>query len=253
MTALLGVLLGVGFASAQDPCPPGRRQVESSDAYERFQCEKEDPAVPIPGKPGVPKKHKCPPGSQAVDDGTGQRARCVFGAAAKAPQGSLEVEQSPAPRAASRKPASKKSARYRTINAGRELAFEVPADWDLSDGWNDAPPSIYLTLRTTAPGKRTSIMVTRYDPKVGDLSMSAAFKRELALANAMDGGKSVVAGRPARFAIIPRENHTVYLAAEGGRYYTVGYSAPSASFSEHQPAFDRVLDSLKFLAGGEDP
>lgn len=248
MTAL--VLLTAVLLAA-DHCPPGARRVDAPESAEGYKCVPEDAGPPVPGQPGRPKKHKCPPGSQAVEGGMGQRARCVMGAPAPAParQEASDLGAVPPSKGAGRA-APRRSTRYRSFAAGAEASFDVPADWDASDGWGDSPPTLYLALKSASPGKRVSIMVTRFDSRLGDPTLAAAFKRELSLPNAMDGGQGGVAGRPARFAIIPRESHTAYVDGGNGRYYTVGYSAPAAIFSEHQPAFDRLLETFRIRKGG---
>lgn len=277
---VLSLILLPAAARAQGECPAGSQPVASGDPTHPLRCQKT--AGGVGGLRGFKEKLRCPPGFKAEETPNSmQKFHCVADASAEtdlrpavntpAPQatlrpsafgsrcpsgtvpsedaaGALQCLPKAPPVKAAPGPGS-----YKHFRAGTDVEFDYPRDWQVSDGWEDESPTIYIVRDTGQAGKKVSLLVTenkRGQP--GYLDMKDAIARDKEMQSAMEGGSGTVAGKYAHFLYVPKESHTAYVQAGPDLYYTLVFSAPESLNKTYKPAYDRLLKSFRIASDSEE-
>ncbi|MBI5629392.1 MAG: hypothetical protein HY921_00755 [Elusimicrobia bacterium] len=210
-------------------CPRGSTRMVTDDPLEPFRCVP-DEELPDAGKPYFPKM-----GS--------------FKSLPVAPKLRPSLE----PSVAAPLPARTKRAGAHAAQALKyeryqisELSFDYPRGWSMTDGWDDELPTLYIQHDTGAQGRQVVLTISRAQiGQYGYLDLDTAVAKERRWQKAREGQRGRAAGLPARFTMVSGQSRSAYLDAGEGRYYILSYSAPEALFETFEPAFDRMLSSLR--------
>lgn len=244
-----GAVTGPQGFKFRPKCPRGSRPVSSGEgSLQQYRCVraaagedepelsplKSDAELPeeAPGEapPEDPLTRGCPPGKRKVRTTDPLRPfQCVSQASRVSSLGEDA---------------------YRRWTTPGELSFEYPRMFRPQDNWKDEVPTVIFTLEDNRGGKPVTITVSRMDhDQPAFLDMDAAIAKDKEWQGASDGGSGRVgpSALPARFTYVVGETRTAYVPFGKDTYYQLVYSAPSESYENFLPAYNRVLKTLSLL------
>lgn len=138
---------------------------------------------------------------------------------------------------------------YRPFRIPAQVAFDVPRGWNLTDGWKDAEPGVYLMPDRGRDGRPVSLAVTRHRRAApGYVDVDTRVWQEEDWHSAREVGRTRDAGRMTVHLEVPGESRLTLITARDG-YYAVSYGAPAELFPRYLPAFERLLKTFKDLEG----
>lgn len=258
-------------------CPRGQRAVADGDG--RTRCVRQE------GRAEEPKRPRCPKGFAPAFTRDSKRGyRCVpaaagrdeaDGAAAVSKPARLQAPGASKPGAACPpgtrrvrtedpfeplrcepavvEPAPPLKSSYARYEVPRELVFEYPDSWNVTDAWKDEVPSIYIQPDLRRDGKPVILTVSRYRADRSPYpDMDSAIRKEIDWHGAREGGRGPVAGLPARFLEVPNQARSAYVKTATG-YFVLSFSAPEDLFRAYAPAYSRLLRSLRVVHEDTDP
>lgn len=277
--ALLAVSLALGF-----DCPDGQVRVQTDNPYEPFKCQepsaKGSLLSTVGGPRGFKTRPRCPRGFHPVMTPNAlQPYRCVKKAPGNPAEPDLAAEQRPVEKPVQRGvtigetkgpkdcgprakrvrvendpfdpwrcvplsgPAAPKD--YKRYTIPGELSLDVPRDWQLTDGWRDEVPTLYV-LHDGGGAQSVTLSITRSDAgQDGFEPLEEHLVKEREWQQARDAGAVKVSGLAARSMEVPGQSRAAYLAVSADRYYSIAYSAPPQLFKTYLPVYERVLKSFK--------
>jgi hypothetical protein len=233
----------------QQACPKGWVRVTTRDPNEPFHCRRQmDPSTPFIEMTPEYKVKRCPKGFRPIDTpGEMQRFRCV--ADDTKPSGDPDTLQIEGPKkqekasSSASAPAVLEYVRYTMPNI---MQFEYPKGWQMTDGWSDEVPTLYIEYDTGRQGKQPTIVVTKYaQGQEGWVDLDTAVSQEKEYQNAKELPSIVVGGRPARVTTVERQSRSAYVAVAREEYYLLSYSGPEDLFSVYEPAFKRLTSTFR--------
>lgn len=272
-------LESVVLTSPHGVCPPGHVSVPSEDPERAYACEAMGKGFmggprcpkgsrPVP-TPGGMQSFKCATGPSAADPSP--EARPAFESPPKKTREQAASEAGPSPKGGvcpkgTRRvvtenpfepvqclPLEDDTPRRLSFKAFRRpgaLSFEYPAGWNLTDGWADAEPAIYMMPERSRDGRPVSLSVTRaHRAAAGFVDMETRIWQEedwhaaKEISRTRDGGKLTV-----RLEITGEGRLTLVGTADG--YFALAYGASAEQFSRYLPAFERLEKTFRNLEEG---
>ncbi|MBI3300185.1 MAG: hypothetical protein HYZ75_18615 [Elusimicrobia bacterium] len=269
-------LNSVVLTAPRGVCPPGHLSVPSEDRSKEYACEKTGKGFmggpscpkgsrPVP-TPGAMQSFKCVSGPPAGDPSpeatpafeappvkTRSQAAAEAGAPAKGgvcPKGTRRVvtENPFSPvQCVPRDDGSPKRLSYKAFRRAGALAFEYPAGWNLTDGWSDAEPAVYVMLDRGRDGRPVSLSVTRARRATsGFVDMETRIWQEEDWHSAKELGRTRNAGSLTVRLEAPGEGRLTLVGAPDG-YFALAYGAPAELFARYLPAFERLEKTFRNL------
>ncbi|MBI5597251.1 MAG: hypothetical protein HY928_14250 [Elusimicrobia bacterium] len=264
---------GVVLAVPRGICPPGNQAVPSTDPEKPYECE----AV---GK-GFMGGPRCPRGTRPVPTpGALQSFKCVSGPGPADPlpaaTPSFDAEAKPVRPAAKEAPpkggacpkgtrrivtenpfepvqcvpeddALPKRFAYKAFKRSGALSFEYPVGWNLTDGWTDAEPAVYIMADRGRDGRPVSLSIMRHRrSSPGYVEIETRVWQEEDWHQAKELDRSREGGLVTIHLELGGEGRLSLIGVRDG-YFALAYGAPADLYKGYLPAYERLLKTFRNL------
>lgn len=236
--------VGKGFMGGPR-CPRGTRPVPTPGALQSFKCVSGPaPADPLPAaepsfsEEPAPVKPKAQGGKASVRPG----AACPKGTRRIVTENPFEPVQ-----CVPEEDTRPRRFAYKAFRRSGALAFEYPADWNLTDAWSDAEPAIYMMADRGRDGRPVSLSVTRHrKASAGYVEMETRVWQEEDWHQAKEIGRSRDGSSLVIHLDMGGEGRLSLIGVRDG-YFALAFGAPADLSAGYLPAFERLLKTFKNL------